>query len=173
MTDLALSEERQIELLGAIAAADGSTRIAARRLKQRGDEVPERELKDLLEQHPGMYQALAVERSGAQEEALAQGFREQVKLAQGITKAFLEELAVYIEDGGIDSIPHEYKRQMPQIMQAPGKPAQAGADKLLALTGRPTDGSAAAPLAAAKWLVDNGILKPVERPAIDSTAEEA
>lgn len=171
--ELALSDEQTIEYLSAVAASDGSPRIAKRRLAEKGVEVEERVLRDLVNQNQGMYQALAVERAGAMEEGLAQAYREQAGLSLRVTKGVLEELAGAIDEGGVEAVPYELRRQLPQVVQALAKVQQVSTDKLLALTGRPADGPQNDPMQAAKFLVDLGVLTPRERPQIvDSTAEE-
>lgn len=166
MTDLALSEERLIEALSAIIACDGSARMAAKRV----DYAPD-ELKALRERHAGMYMALAAERARAQEEAIAQEFRELARLGQRATHTFLDKLNEDLEN---DTLDRDVQRQLPQLMQALAKIQQVSTDKLLSITGRPQDGGSGDPLAATRELIELGVLVPRERPAdIDSTAEEA
>lgn len=166
-----LSEAQLIERLSALVAADGSIIKATRRLREDGLEITRPELEKLRERHAGLYQALAAEMSRTQEEAMAQAFREQGRLAQRATTAFLDKLTADIEEG---TLPDDIKRQLPQLMQALAKIEQVSADKLLSLTGRPADGGSGDPLAAAQVLIKLGVLKPVERPVVvDTTTEEA
>lgn len=165
-----LSEEQLIERLAALAASDGSPRLAIKRLAEQNVVVQRGELEILREQHAGMYMALSAERSRAQEEAIAQEFRELARLSQRASRVFLEDLNEKLESGDID---YEMRRHMPQTIQALAKIQQVSVDKLLSITGRPQDGGGGDPLAGAKILVDLGVLVPRERPsAIDGTAEE-
>ncbi|HEU4975294.1 MAG TPA: hypothetical protein VFT50_09410 [Baekduia sp.] len=167
----ALSESQLIERLSALLACDGSVRMAVKRLAEDGIEVDVAELKRLRERHGGMYMALAAERSRAQEEAMAQEYREIARLTQRASKTFVADLQETLDSG---QIPYELQRQLPQTMQALAKLMQVSTDKLLSITGRPQDGGTGDPLAAAKELIDMGVLVPRERPAaVDSTAEEA
>lgn len=171
MTAVATSEARLVELFAVMARCDGSARLAHRALKQVGDIVSEAELKALREQHSGMYLAVAQEQKVAQEEAIAQEYREIVRLGQRATKTYLEDLNQRLDD---DQLTSEDKRQLPQIIQALAKVQQVGTDKLLSITGRPQGGGSADPMEAARELVRLGILVPRERTAdADSTAEEA
>lgn len=174
MTDVALSEESLVEQLSAIAACDGSVRLARRRLRDAGVEVAEKDLRRLKEDHAGMYQALTSERARSQEEAIAQEFREIAKLSQRVTKDFLEDLTDQIEQRGVEGIDYDLKRQLPQTVQALAKIQQVSVDKLLSITGRPQDGGGTDPMEAAKVLVQLGVLRPVDRPEIvEGTVEEA
>src|SRR5690242_4267852 len=164
------SDERRIELLSALVACDGMPKLAQRRLADQGVEVDWQELKRLKEQEQSMYQALAVERQRTTEEALAVEFRELARLGQRATRNYLEGLLEKQDAGTLD---REEARALPQIIQALAKVQQVSTDKLLSLTGRPTDGGSSDPLAAAKELIQLGVLQPVQRPSIDSTAEEA
>lgn len=167
----ALSEEQLIERLSALLACDGSFRLAQRRLQEDGIEIEVAELKRLRDRHPGMYQALAVERSRAQEEVIAQEFRELARLGQRASKVFLDDLLEGMEN---NTLPNDLRRQMPQLLQAIAKIQQVSVDKLLSITGRPQDGGNSDPLGAARELIELGILVPRERPAdTDTTAEEA
>lgn len=167
------SEESVVEQLSAVAACDGSVRLAKRRLKDAGVEVTEKELRTLKERHSGMYQAITAERARSQEEAIAQEFREIAKLSQKVTKEFLEDLTDQIEQKGIEGIDYDLKRQLPQTVQALAKVQQVSVDKLLSITGRPTDGGSGDPMEAAKVLVKLGVLRPVDRPEIiEGTVEE-
>lgn len=170
MTDLALTEERTIELLAAVVAADGSVRIARRRLKDRGTEVAEKELRQLVEANRGAYQALSVEVAGAREEAITQEYRNIARLSQQVTMGMLEDLAAAIDEGGIEAIPYELRRQLPQTLGSLSKVMQVSTDKLLALQGRPIDGGDGDPRAAIKELVDMGLLIPRPK-AVESDAE--
>ena len=173
MTDVAVfSEAQTIELLGAVIEADGSVRIAKRRLGERGTDVAERELHNLVGQHQGMYQALAAERARAQEDAIAQTLRETAALSQKVTRAFLEELAADIDEKGIDGLAPDLRRQLPQTVQALAKVTQTSVDKLMVMTGRPQDGGSGDPMEGARALVEMGILVPRERPVVEGTADE-
>jgi hypothetical protein len=165
------NEEFLVEVLSALAATDGSVRLAVRRLHEQGrSDISAGQLTVLRERHAGMYQALAVERASAQEEAMAQEYRELVRLGQRATRTFLEDLNEKLEDPA--GLSYDMQRQLPQIIQAITKVQQVGTDKLLALTGRPTDGGSGDVMAGAELLVKLGVLKPVERPSIEGTAEE-
>lgn len=175
MTDVvAYSEAQTVELLTAVIEADGSTRIAKRRLGERGTDIPESELRATVAQHQGMYQALAAERARAQEDAIAQTLRETAALSQKVTRAFLEELADAIDEKGIDGIAPDLRRQLPQTIQALAKVTQTSVDKLMVMTGRPQDGGSGDPMEGARALVEMGILVPRERPTVDAegTADE-
>ena len=172
MTDVvAYSEAQTVELLTAVIEADGSTRIAKRRLGERGTDIPESELRATVAQHQGMYQALAAERARAQEDAIAQTLRETAALSQKVTRAFLEELADQIDEEGIAP---DLRRQLPQTIQALAKVTQTSVDKLMVMTGRPQDGGSGDPMEGARALVEMGILVPRERPTVDAegTADE-
>lgn len=169
MSAIEHSEARRIELLAALVACDGMPKIAARRLAEQGTDATWQELKALREEHAGTYQALAVEHARTTEEALVVEFRELARLGQRATRQYLEDLVERQEAG---ELTRDEERAMPQVIQAMQKVVQVSTDKLLSLTGRPTDGGSTDPLAAARWLIDAGVLKPVERPAIDGTAEE-
>jgi hypothetical protein len=165
-----LGEARLVEMLSALVACDGRPVHAQRRLKAQGVDVKWTELRDLREQHAAMYQALAVEHSRATEEALAVEYRELARLGQRATRNFIEGLLEYQETTP-NSVLMEDKT-VPQIIQALAKVQQVSTDKLLALTGRPTDGGSSDPLEAARKLVELGVLQPVQRPSIEGTAEE-
>lgn len=177
MTDLAVqhTEAQLVERLTALAACDGREKLAVKRLAENGTTVTAGELEVLREQHVGMYQAIAAERSSQAEEIIAQNFREIVSGAQRVTRAFVTELADAIDEGGLDGLPADIRRQLPQTVQALTKVQQVGVDKLLTITGRPSDGGGGDPLAAAKILMDLGVLSPVARPQVDadSTATES
>lgn len=161
-----LSEARLVEVLSALAACDGSVRLAARRLEG----VTEKQLKAIRAEHSGMYQAIAVERFAVQEEAIAQQLRENAAIAGRVSQAFLEKLEGELDK---DELDYEMKRSLPQYMQAAAKLQQVSVDKLLSITGRPTDGGGGDVLAGVKTLMDLGVLTPKERPqSVDTTAEE-
>jgi hypothetical protein len=164
------SEAQRVEILSALAAADGMPKVAAKRLKEQGSDVAWTDIRRLREAHAGTYQALAAEISRAAEEAMTIEYRELGRLAQKVTRNHLEHLAEAQESGTMD---YADQKAMPQTIQAMAKIMQVSTDKLLSLTGRPTDGGNVNPLEAAQWLIDAGVLEPVKRPAIDSTAEEA
>ena len=172
MTALATSEERRIELLAALAASDGSKRLAVKRLAAQGTTSTEAELETLRTGHAGAYQALAVERARGQEEAIAQEYRELTRVTQRVTRSFMDEIADQIDEGGIDSLPPDLRRGLPQVVQAAAKVMQVSTDKLLSLTGRDQGGAAADPLAAVKTLMDMGVLTAQPRADVDSTAED-
>lgn len=163
------SESQRVEILSALAACDGMPKVAAKRLAQQGTDIPWTEIRRLREAHAGTYQALAAEISRAAEEALTLEFRELGRLAQKVTRNHLEHLVEGQESGTLD---YSDQKSMPQTIQAMAKVMQVSTDKLLSLTGRPTDGSSQDPLKAAQWLIEAGILEPVQRPSIESTAEE-
>jgi hypothetical protein len=163
------SEAQRVEILSALAAADGMPKVAAKRLAEQGTKVPWTEIRLLREAHTGTYQALAAEISRAAEEALTVEYRELARLAQKVTRNHLEHLADAQEAGTLD---YADQKSMPQTIQAMAKIMQVSTDKLLSLTGRPTDGGNVNPLEAAQWLIDAGVLEPVRRPAIEGTAEE-
>lgn len=167
------SEAQRVEILSALAACDGMPKVAARRLAAQGTQITWTEVRRLREEYAGTYQALAGEIGRAQEEALTIEYRELARLGQRATRNYLEDLLERQESGELD---YNEQRALPQIIQALQKVNQVSTDKLLSLTGRPVDGGAVNPLEAAQWLVDNGILEPVARPAVepahDTTAEE-
>jgi len=164
--DTTPSEAQLIELLSALAACDGSTRLAVRRLSEAGVDINAGRLKLLRQQHGGMYLAIAQERSTAQEEAITQEFRELTVGAQRFTRAYLDDLAGRMED---DQLTDAEKRGLPQIIQATTKVMQVSTDKFLALTGRPTDGKIGDNSEAAATLVRLGVLVPRERPEIEES----
>jgi hypothetical protein len=163
------SEAERVEILSALAACDGMPKVAAKRLKEQGTTIPWTEVRTLREKHAGTYQALAAEISRAQEEALTLEFRELGRLAQKVTRNHLEHLVEAQESGTLD---YADQKSMPQTIQAMAKVMQVSTDKLLSLTGRPTDGGQVNMLEATQWLIEHGVLEPVKRPAIESTAEE-
>ncbi len=163
------SEAQRIELLSALVAADGRPKAAAVRLRDQGTEVTWMELKRLRQDHPATYQALAVEHARTTEEAMVVEYRELARLGQRATRNYLEDLVDAQEDGTLDQ---NQQRALPQIIQALAKVQQVSTDKLLSMTGRPTDGGNTDPLRAAKDLIEMGVLKPVERPTVESTAVE-
>lgn len=171
MTEIAPThtEAQRVEILSTLAACDGMPKRAERRLAELGVDIRWTEIRTLREEHDGLYRALAVERERAAEEALVVEFRELARLGQRVTRNYLEDLLDKQEEGTLD---YNEQRALPQIIQAMAKVQQVSVDKLLAMTGRPTDGGRQDPLAAAKALVEMGVLQPVERPAIEGTAEE-
>lgn len=173
MTDLAvqLSEEQVHERLAALVACDGSLRQAKKRLALAGVDVEERELREVRMEHAGLYQAMAVETAGAQEEAIAQNYRELTLGAQRVTVAFVQDLADKIDEKGMDGLPDDLRRQLPQTVQALAKLMQTSTDKLLAVTGRPQDGGGGDVEKAADLLRSLGVLKTIERPTIDLPPE--
>lgn len=175
MTDVVAtpSEAQLVEVLSTVIGADGSVRIAKRRLKERGVDMAEGELRQLVAANQTTYLALAEELSRAQEEAIAQSLRETIGLSQKVTKAFLEEIADAIDENGIAGLDSELRRQLPQTVQALTKVTQVGVDKLLTITGRPQDGSAGNPLEGAQTLIDMGLLVPRARADVDGTAADA
>ena len=173
MTDVAISEGRLIELLGEVLVADGSARIAKRRLAERGHDISEAELRALVRDHQAMYLALSAERTRAAEDAIAQSLRETAGLSQRVTRAFLEDLAEKIDEHGLAGLDSDLRRQLPQTIQALAKVTQTSVDKLLTITGRPQDGSSGDPLEGARVLVDLGVLRVVQPRIIDSTATES
>lgn len=163
------SEAQRVEILSALAACDGMPKVAAKRLAQQGTDIKWTEIRTLREEYGGTYQALAGEISRAAEEALTIEYRELARLGQRATRNYLEDLVEKQESGTLD---YNEQKALPQIIQALSKVQQVSTDKLLSLTGRPTDGGSVNPLEAAQWLIDAGVLEPVKRPAIESTAEE-
>jgi hypothetical protein len=175
MPDLTItySESQRVEILSALAACDGMPKVAAKRLAQQGTDIEWTEIRTLREEHGGTYQALAAEIARAQEEALTIEYRELARLGQRATRNYLEGLLERQESGELD---YNEQKALPQIIQALAKVQQVSTDKLLSLTGRPTDGGSGNPLEAMQWLIDAGVIQPVRRPTIeatDSTAEEA
>lgn len=165
--DHPLSDATHAEYLAVLCAAGGSSRRAAKLLKDRGHDVTYRDLDALRDEHSGVYLAIAAEQTRAQEEAIAQEFREIVQGSNRLTRTFVETLTQRMDDG--DVMP----RDMPQIVQALAKVTQVSTDKLLALTGRPVNGQANDPLGATRELMEMGLLTAVEKPgATDTTAEE-
>lgn len=163
--ELDLPEAKVGEFLAVLCAAGGSTRKAAKQLVERGETVRPKELEALRDEHSGLYLAIAAEQTRAQEEAIAQEFREIVQGTNRLTRAFVDELAERVESGDIP-------RDLPQVVQALAKVTQVSTDKLLALTGRPVNGQTNNPLDSAQKLVEMGILVPRNADATDSTAEE-
>jgi hypothetical protein len=161
-----LSEAAVTERLSALVASGGSPRRAIKRLKAQGTTATVAQLDALREEHSGMYMALAAEIDRAQEEAIAQQFRELVTGANRVTAAMVDKLAEDIENG---VMPKDIERTVAAL----AKVSQVGTDKLLAITGRPVSGQGADPLESARQLVAMGLLVPVERPSVESTAEEA
>lgn len=166
------SEAQRVEVLSALAASDGMPKVAAQRLAQQGTDIKWTEIRSLREEYAGTYQALAAEISRAAEEALTIEYRELARLGQRATRNYLEGLLERQDAGELD---YNEQKALPQIIQALAKVQQVSTDKLLSLTGRPTDGGSVNPLEAAQWLIEAGVLQPVARPAIeahDTTAEE-
>jgi hypothetical protein len=171
-TALELSEVQRHERLAALVAADGSPRRAARYLKDRGVPTTEGELRGLREQHSGLYMAIANDQTRAQEEALAQQFRESAKAATRLTTDLMEQVQSEIDDGKLSN---ETIRMLPQIMQGAAKVAQVSTDKLLAITGRPVSGGPADPMESLRELERMGVIVRKEARRIDAeaTVEEA
>jgi hypothetical protein len=165
------SEPQRVEVLSALAACDGMPKRAAKRLQEQGVDIAWTEIRTMREQHAGTYQALASEISRAAEEALTLEYRELARMSQQVTRNYLADLLERQEDG---TLTRDEQRALPQLVQAMQKVSQVSTDSLLKLTGRSVDGSSSDPLAAAKALIDMGVLEPVKRPvAIEGTAEEA
>jgi hypothetical protein len=162
--ELTLPEAKVGEFLAVLCAAGGSTRKAAKQLGERGEDVRPKELEALRDHHSGLYLAIAAEQTRAQEEAIAQEFREIVQGSNRLTRAFVDELAERVENGDIP-------RDLPQVVQALAKVTQVSTDKLLALTGRPVNGQTNDPQLSAQKLMEMGVLV-AKHPPIDSTAEE-
>ena len=160
-----LSEAELTERLALLVGVGGSPRRAQKRLADQGVKVTQAEIQALRDEHSGMYLALAAEIDRAQEEAIAQQFRELVVGANRVTAAYIDHLAGQIEDG-------EMPKDIERTVGALAKVAQVSTDKLLAITGRPVSGQGADPLESARQLVAMGLLVPVERPSVESTAEE-
>lgn len=165
MTDIVLAEAEITERLAVLVSAGGSPRRAQKHLAERGITVKQADLVELRDQHSAMYLALAAEMDRAQEEAIAQQFRENVIGANRVTAAFIDKLEEQVEKG-------QMPRDIERTVAALAKVAQVSTDKLLAITGRPVSGAGADPLESARALVQMGLLVPVERPSVDSTAEE-
>lgn len=160
------SEAMLVERLGALVAAGGSPRRAAKRLAEQGVKVDAAELVALRDRHDGMYLALAAERAQAAEEAIAQQFREIIDGSNRLTAAFVDKLAADVENG-------QMPRDLERTVQALAKVTQVSTDKLLSLTGRPVAGGAVDPMEGVRELVKMKVIKIVERPeAIDTDAEE-
>lgn len=164
-TELTLSEAKVGEFLGVLCAAGGSTRKAAKQLVERGETIRPKDLEALRDEHSGLYLAIAAEQTRAQEEAIAQEFREIVQGSNRLTRAFVDELAERVENGDIP-------RDLPQVVQALAKVTQVSTDKLLALTGRPVNGQTNDPQLSAQKLIEMGVLVPKHAGALDTTAEE-
>jgi hypothetical protein len=170
-TDLA--EAQVVERIGALVRADGSPRIAQRLLKEQGIEATQKDLENLKLHHNAMYQAMASEHARTSEEAMAQSFREQLARSQEVTKAFLDDLADTIADGGIQALPNEMRRDLSKTVQSLAKIQQVSADKLLTLTGRPQDGGSANPLDAIRELERLGVIRVQnQQPTIEGTADD-
>jgi hypothetical protein len=163
------SESQRIEVLSALAACDGMPKHAAKRLAEQGVDIDWTEIRRLREAHAGTYQALAAEISRAAEEAMTIEYRELTRLGQRATRTYLEGLLDRQEEGTLD---YAEQKALPQIIQALGKVMQVSTDKLLALTGRPTDGGGGNMLDSIEFLVKHGVIEAVKRPAIEGTAEE-
>lgn len=169
------SEEQRIEILSALAACDGMPKHAEKRLVERGIDVTWTEIRTLRERYAGTYQALAAEVARAQEEAIQIAYRENTALAQKLTNNYLMTLLERQEDGELS---REEERALPQIIQAMAKVQQVSTDKLLAMTGRPTDGNGGGGmLESVELLVRLGVIDPIERPTLapadaEGTAEE-
>jgi hypothetical protein len=168
------SESQRIEILSALAACDGMPKHAQKRLVEQGVDITWTEIRALREKHAGTYQALAAEISRASEEALTIEYRELARLGQRATRNYLEGLLDRQENGELD---YNEQKALPQIIQALAKVQQVSTDKLLSLTGRPTDGgSGNTMLESVEFLVKIGVIEGVKRPAIepatDGTAEE-
>lgn len=159
-----LSEAQLTERLAALVASAGSPRRARQRLRSDGIEVTEAQLSKLRDDHNGMYLALASEHARAQEEAIAQQFRELVVGANRVTAAYIDHLSEQMEQGVMP-------RDIERTVTALAKVAQVSTDKLLSVTGRPVSGQNTDPMQSARELVRMGLLVPVERP-VDTTAEE-
>jgi hypothetical protein len=160
-----LSEAELTERLAVLVAAGGSPRVAAKRLKTQGVTVKAAELQQLRDDHSAMYMALAAEIDRAQEEAIAQQFRELVINTNRVTAAYIDQLAGDIENG---VMPKDIERTVAAL----AKVAQVSTDKLLAITGRPVSGQGADPLESARQLVAMGLLVPVERPSVEAQVIE-
>lgn len=169
VTELARTAEVQtLTRLSALVAADGAPKVAARRLAADGHDVKWTELKELRETHAALYQTLAVEQQRAIEEAIVIEFRELARLSQKVTRNYLEDL---VEKQATGELSHDERRSLPQVVQALSKVQQVSIDKVLAMTGRPTDGGATDPLENVRELISMGVLQPRERP-LESTAVE-
>lgn len=160
-----LSEAELTERLAVLVGAGGSPRRAQKLLGDKGITVTQKEMQSLRDEHSGMYLALAAEIDRAQEEAIAQQFRELVVGANRVTAAYIDHLAEQIEDG-------EMPKDIERTVGALAKVAQVSTDKLLAITGRPVSGQGADPLESARQLVAMGLLVPVERPSVEATVVE-
>lgn len=160
-----LSEAALGERLAVLVACGGSARRAQKRLAAQGTKATIAELDLLREEHSGMYLAISSEMDRAQEEAIAQQFREMVLGANRVTAAYIDHLAEQIENG-------EMPKDIERTVAALAKVSQVSTDKLLAITGRPVSGQGADPLESARQLVAMGLLVPVERPSIEATAVE-
>lgn len=172
MSEIAVSEPQRLERLSALVACDGSARRAVKRLKDQGVEATVKELETLREQHSGAYMTIASERARAQEEALAQGFRESASTATRVTTRLLEKIDEELDSGHLSS---ETQRMLPQIMQGAAKVSQVSTDKLLALTGRPVNGETRDPMESARELIRMGVLVPSKEPRridAEATVEE-
>jgi hypothetical protein len=168
------SESQRVEILSALAACDGMPKHAAKRLVEQGLDITWTEVRALREQHTGTYQALAAEIGRTREEAITIAYRENTALAQRLTRNFLDDLLDRQEAGELS---REEQRQMPQIVQAITKVQQVSTDKLLSLTGRPTDGGTGNTMLEAVELLERlGVVERVERPTlpahVDGSAEE-
>ena len=160
-----LSEAELTERLAVLVGAGGSPRRAQKLLGDKGITVTQKEMQALRDEHSGMYLALAAEIDRAQEEAIAQQFRELVVGANRVTAAYIDHLAEQIEEG-------EMPKDIERTVGALAKVAQVSTDKLLAITGRPVSGQGADPLESARQLVAMGLLVPVERPSVEATVVE-
>lgn len=160
-----LSEAELTERLAILVGAGGSPRRAQKALADKGVSVTQKEMQTLRDEHSGMYLALAAEIDRAQEEAIAQQFRELVVGANRVTAAYIDHLAEQIEGG-------EMPKDIERTVGALAKVAQVSTDKLLAITGRPVSGQGADPLESARQLVAMGLLVPVERPSVEATVVE-
>lgn len=168
------TEEQRIEVLAALAACDGMPKHAEKRLAQQGVTIHWTEIRAMREQYAGTYQALAAEIRHAAEEALTIAYRENTALAQKLTNNFLIDMLERQESE--EGLTREELRAMPQTIQAITKVQQVSTDKLLSLTGRPTDGGGGNTMIEAVELLERfGVIERVARPttpAIEGSAEE-
>lgn len=159
-----LTNAEIIERLLPMVANGGSSRKAAKILEERGIQISETRLRHLRDKHSDIYQALAAEKAMAVEEAIAQEYREIIVAGQKVTRDSIAVLQDQLDAGTLE--------QPEKVVAVMAKTLQVASDKLLSITGRPVSGVSIDPSEAAKELIKLGVLKPIERPVIEGTAED-
>lgn len=149
------------QALLALALSGGSSAVASKRLKEQGAEIPEKTLRNWREnQYPKRYAHLQQKYGAELEELAVRGIRSNLLLADQLERDMLEDFA-----GSYKSL--DAKDKAGAIRNIATTKA-INADKLLQLTGRPTqtiEHRNASDLLAQ-------IAQRVGLPAIEGTAEE-